>query len=297
MNGYCITAKAIPKKMNEIKLIECPRDAMQGWPEFIPTEQKILYLNSLLKVGFDTLDFGSFVSSKAIPQLRDTPEVLAGLDLSSTGTKLLAIVANVRGAEQAVSYDEISCLGFPFSVSEEFQKRNTNSTINESLSRVEEIQKLCIQRDKTLVIYISMGFGNPYGEAWNPEIVINWVRKLSEMGIRIIALSDTVGVSNKENIAALFSQLIPEISGVEFGAHLHSHPMTWQEKVEAAYMSGCRRFDSAMKGIGGCPMANDDLVGNLATENLVAYFKGISDLGLKENAFRDSLSMAAGIFH
>lgn len=283
--------------MSEIKLVECPRDAMQGWEEFIPTGQKIRYLNSLLKVGFHTLDFGSFVSPKAIPQLRDTEEVLAGLDLSSTKTKLLAIVANVRGAEQALNHDEISFLGFPFSVSEEFQKRNTNSTIEESLMRVEEIQKLCIKKNKDLVIYISMGFGNPYGEPWNAEIVIKWVRRLSAMGIKIIALSDTVGVSNPVNISSLFTQLIPEVKEVEFGAHLHSNPLTWLEKVEAAYQSGCKRFDSALKGIGGCPMANDDLVGNLATENLVSYFKGIQDLQLQDAAFRDSLTIAAEIFH
>lgn len=283
--------------MSEIKLVECPRDAMQGWEEFIPTGQKIRYLNSLLKVGFHTLDFGSFVSPKAIPQLRDTEEVLAGLDLSSTKTKLLAIVANVRGAEQALNHDEISFLGFPFSVSEEFQKRNTNSTIEESLMRVEEIQKLCIKKNKDLVIYISMGFGNPYGEPWNAEIVIKWVRRLSALGIKIIALSDTVGVSNPVNISSLFTQLIPEVKEVEFGAHLHSNPLTWLEKVEAAYQSGCKRFDSALKGIGGCPMANDDLVGNLATENLVSYFKGIQDLQLQDAAFRDSLAIAAEIFH
>lgn len=283
--------------MSEIKLVECPRDAMQGWEEFIPTGQKIRYLNSLLKIGFHTLDFGSFVSPKAIPQLRDTEEVLAGLDLSSTKTKLLAIVANVRGAEQALNHDEISFLGFPFSVSEEFQKRNTNSTIEESLMRVEEIQKLCIKKNKDLVIYISMGFGNPYGEPWNAEIVIKWVRRLSVMGIKTIALSDTVGVSNPLNISSLFTQLIPEVKEVEFGAHLHSNPLTWLEKVEAAYQSGCKRFDSALKGIGGCPMANDDLVGNLATENLVSYFKGIQDLKLQDAAFRDSLAIAAEIFH
>jgi len=283
--------------MSEIKLVECPRDAMQGWEEFIPTGQKIRYLNSLLKVGFHTLDFGSFVSPKAIPQLRDTEEVLAGLDLSSTTTKLLAIVANVRGAEQALNHDEISFLGFPFSVSEEFQKRNTNSTIEESLIRVEEIQKMCLKKNKTLIIYISMGFGNPYGEPWNAEIVIKWVRRLSAMGIKIIALSDTVGVSNPVNISSLFTQLIPEVKDVEFGAHLHSHPLKWLEKVESAYQSGCKRFDSALKGIGGCPMANDDLVGNLATENLVTYFKGIEVLKLQEDAFRDSLAIAAEIFH
>ncbi|HNP48447.1 MAG TPA: hydroxymethylglutaryl-CoA lyase [Bacteroidia bacterium] len=283
--------------MKTIKLVECPRDAMQGWNAFIPTQQKIKYLNSLLKVGFDTLDFGSFVSPKAIPQLKDTTEVLSGLTLSNTSTKLLSIVANLRGAEQAASFEEITYLGFPFSVSEEFQKRNTNSTIEESLERVEEIQRLCLQKKKVLVIYISMGFGNPYGEEWNAEIVIKWVKRLAEMGTQIIALSDTVGVSNPQNIKTLFQALIPEIPQVEFGAHLHSHPLTWMEKVEAAFMSGCRRFDSALKGIGGCPMANDALVGNLATENVVAYFKGQEDLGLDDSAFRESMILASEIFH
>lgn len=280
-----------------IKLVECPRDAMQGWEEWIPTEKKIEYLNSLLKVGFDTLDFGSFVSAKAIPQLRDTKEVLAGLDLTNTRTKLLAIVANVRGAEEASQYSAINYLGFPFSVSEEFQKRNTNSTIEESLERVREIQAICKASGKELVIYISMGFGNPYGELWNKDIVIHWVKKLFAEGIRIIALSDTVGVSTKENISYLFSHLIPEFPDVEFGAHLHSDQATWFEKVEAARQSGCLRFDSALKGIGGCPMANNDLVGNLATENLVSYFGGISALNLSADAWEKSHKIANEIFH
>ncbi len=281
----------------KIKLVECPRDAMQGWDEWIPTETKIKYLNSLLTVGFDTLDFGSFVSAKAIPQLRDTKEVLAGLDLSKTKTKLLAIVANVRGAEEASQYKQISYLGFPFSVSEEFQKLNTNSTIEESLERVREIQSICKNSGKELVIYISMGFGNPYGEAWNKDIVIHWVRKLYDEGIRIIALSDTVGVSTPENITYLFSHLIPTFPDVEFGAHLHSDSLTWYEKVEAASKSGCVRFDSALKGIGGCPMAKNDLVGNLATENLVSYFGGISALNLNEDNWEKSFKMANEIFH
>ncbi len=259
--------------MHAVKLIECPRDAMQGLNDFIPTEQKISYINSLLKVGFDTIDFGSFVSPKAIPQLRDTKEVLAGLNISGSSSKLLAIVANVRGAEEAAVYDEISCLGFPFSVSEEFQKRNTNSTIEESLKRVEEIQRICLANKKQLVIYISMGFGNPYGEPWSADIVIRWVKRLSDLGIRTIALADTVGVSNPENIKHLFTHLIPECKEVEFGAHLHSNPDSWEEKIDAAFKSGCHRFDSAMKGIGGCPMADDDLVGNIATEKLVEYLQ------------------------
>ena len=285
-----------PKK-NNIKLVECPRDAMQGWVDYIPVEKKIIYLNSLLKVGFDTLDFGSFVSPKAIPQLRDTKEVLKGLDVLNSSTKLLAIIANVRGAEEAVDFDEISFLGFPFSISEEFQKRNTNSTISESLKRVEEIQARCIKKRKELVVYISMGFGNPYNELWNADIVIHWVKKLAQMGVKIIALSDTIGVSNPDNITELFSNLIPEFPAIEFGAHLHSSPEKWKEKIIACEKSGCLRFDSALKGIGGCPMADDELVGNLATENLVNYFGGAELLGLDSDAFNESLRIANDIFH
>lgn len=280
-----------------VKLIECPRDAMQGLHDFIPTKIKADYINSLLQVGFDTIDFGSFVSPKAIPQLRDTAEVLGLLDLSKTKSHLLAIVANFRGAEDACHFDQIKYLGYPFSVSEVFQKRNTNSTIEESLIRVSEIQDLCIRKNRKLVIYISMGFGNPYGEEWSAEIVIRWVRQLAGMGINTIALSDTVGVSNPENISHLFTKLIPEFGGVEFGAHLHSHPLSSEEKVEAAYKSGCRRFDSAMKGIGGCPMAEDDLVGNLATERIVSYFDKIHEsLTIDRNAFAVSLLKAGATF-
>ena len=280
-----------------VKLIECPRDAMQGLHDFIPTEAKAAYINSLLRVGFDTIDFGSFVSPKAIPQLRDTAEVLGKLDLSDSVSKLLAIVANFRGAEDASHFDQIKFLGFPFSVSEEFQKRNTNSSIQESVKRVEDIQNLCVKKNKELVIYISMGFGNPYGEAWNADIVIKWVKELSKFGIKTIALSDTVGVSNPENINHLFTKLIPEFPAIEFGAHLHSHPLSWEEKVNSAYNSGCRRFDSALKGIGGCPMAEDDLVGNLATENLVGYFDKINvSLTINRNAFTTSLLKAAATF-
>ncbi len=279
-----------------IKLIECPRDAMQGWTHFIPTDMKVTYLNSLLQVGFDTLDFGSFVSPKAIPQLKDTAEVLSRLDLSNTKTKLLAIIANQRGAEEAAAYSEITFLGFPFSVSEEFQKRNTNSTIEESLKRVEDIQELCLKKNKSLVIYISMGFGNPYGDPWSAKLVSNWVKRLADMGISIIALSDTVGVSNPENIKELFSFLIPEMPNVEFGAHLHSLKTNWEEKVHAAYEAGCLRFDSAMRGIGGCPMAKDELVGNLATENLVSYFNGFKALNLDEKNFSKSMDIAGRIF-
>ena len=283
-------------KNSNIKLIECPRDAMQGWPEYIPLEKKIDYINLLLKVGFDTLDFGSFVSPKAIPQLRDTKEVLAGLDFSNSRTKLLAIIANVRGAEEAAEYDEISFLGFPFSISEEFQRRNTNSTIDESLIRVEEMHSICIRKNKQLVVYISMGFGNPYGEIWTPDIVLNWIKQLTQKGIQIIALADTIGVSNPVNITQLFSILIPEFPNVEFGAHLHSIPEMWKEKIIACENSGCLRFDSALKGIGGCPMADNELVGNLATENIVNYFGGPAALGLDNFFFNESLRMANEIF-
>jgi hydroxymethylglutaryl-CoA lyase len=280
-----------------MKLIECPRDAMQGLHEFIPTEKKAAYINALLQVGFDTIDFGSFVSAKAIPQLKDTVEVLNHLDLSNTKSKLLAIIANVRGAEEASAFDQISFLGFPFSVSEEFQKRNTNSTIEESLSRVEEIQNICKKKNKQLVIYISMGFGNPYGEEWNSDVVIKWVKKLAGMDIKTIALADTVGVSNVENITHLFTHLIPSFPEVEFGAHLHSNPLTWQEKINAAYESGCRRFDSAVKGIGGCPMAKDELVGNIATENILTFMQNKGqDLSLNMQAFNQVLHLASETF-
>ncbi len=280
-----------------MKIVECPRDAMQGIHEFIPTEKKIAYINSILKVGFDTVDFGSFVSPKAIPQLRDTAEVLAKLDLSNTKSKLLAIIANLRGAEDAVQFDEIKYLGFPFSISETFQQRNTNSSIAESLIRVEEIQKLCIKHNKELVVYISMGFGNPYGEEWSPEIAIHWSRKLNDMGIRILALSDTIGVSNPQNITQLFSTLIPELKEVEFGAHLHTTPDKWEEKVKAAYDSGCRRFDSAIKGFGGCPMATDKLTGNMPTENLISYFKKNNiSFSLDLNAFTEAMALSTQTF-
>jgi hydroxymethylglutaryl-CoA lyase len=224
-----------------MKLIECPRDAMQGIHDFIPTEKKVAYINSLLKVGFDTIDFGSFVSPKAIPQMRDTTLVLEQLDLSTTKSKLLSIIANVRGAQDAVEFEEISYLGFPFSISETFQQRNTNSSIAESLTRVEEIQDLCVRNKKELVVYISMAFGNPYGDEWSSDVVISWTKRLAKMGIKIIALSDTTGVSTPENISFLFSKLVPEFPGVEIGAHLHTTPDTWEEKIHAAYTSGCRR--------------------------------------------------------
>ena len=280
-----------------MKLIECPRDAMQGIHDFIPTEKKAAYINAILKAGFDTVDFGSFVSPKAIPQLRDTAEVLDMLDLSSTKSKLLAIIANVRGAQDAVEFEEISYLGFPFSISETFQQRNTNSTIAESLQRVEEIQDLCVRNKKELVVYVSMAFGNPYGDPWNADVAIEWTRKLANMGIKIIALSDTIGVSNRENISYLFSSLIPEFPGIEIGAHLHTTPQSWEEKIDAAYKNGCRRFDSAIKGFGGCPMATDKLTGNMPTENLLSYLsKNNIQSGIDPTAFQTAMDLSFNTF-
>lgn len=282
----------------KLKIIECPRDAMQGLHDFIPTESKIAYINQLLKAGFDTIDFGSFVSPKAIPQLRDTAEVLRGLDLTKTESKLLAIVANARGAEEAMNFDEIDYLGFPFSISETFQQRNTNSSISESFLRVEEIQNLCIKNKKKLVVYISMAFGNPYGDAWNIEVAAKWSRELNEkLGIDILALSDTIGVSNPTNITELFTGLIKELPKVEFGAHLHSTPTTVTEKIEAAYNSGCKRFDGAIKGFGGCPMADDKLTGNMPTEELLKYFN-LNKIGINidEYEFQNAMQMALQLF-
>lgn len=282
-----------------IKLIECPRDAMQGLPDFIPTGVKAGYINQLLKVGFDTIDFGSFVSPKAIPQMRDTAEVLSLLDLSETSSKLLAIVANQRGASQAASFDEISYLGYPFSISETFQIRNTNATIEESLQRVEEMQELCESSAKKMVLYISMGFGNPYGDPWNVEIVAKWVDKLAGLGIGIIQLSDTIGVSNPDSISYLFSNLMPayRAKGMEIGAHLHTEAHNWKEKVQAAWENGCTRFDGAIKGYGGCPMAKDDLTGNMPTENLVHFFqKREPDTKVNFEEFEKAMLMAAEVF-
>ncbi len=255
-----------------MKLIECPRDAIQGLHQFIPTEKKIKYINLLLESNlFDTIDFGSFVSPKAIPQMADTAEVVRGLDLSKSNAKLLAIIANERGATEASQFEQISYLGYPFSISETFQLRNTNATIAESLERVKAIQEISEKFDKQLVIYISMGFGNPYGDEWNAEIAIKWVDELQKLGIKIFSLSDTVGVATPESITYLFENLIPKYPNLEFGAHLHTTPDTWQEKVEAAYKTGCRRFDGAILGYGGCPMAADELVGNMPMENLLTY--------------------------
>jgi hydroxymethylglutaryl-CoA lyase len=256
---------------SKVKVIECPRDAMQGIEDFIPTENKARYINTLLKVGYDTVDFGSFVSPKAIPQMRDTAEVLKLLKLEETDSKLLSIVANYRGAEDACSFDEISYVGFPLSVSETFQQRNTHKSIEESLFSVERIQNLVEKSNKEVVVYLSMAFGNPYGDKWDVETVVALAEKVASIGVKTIALSDTIGVSDKESIKYLFSSLIPELPDVEFGAHLHSRIETWREKVIASYDAGCRRFDSAIKGLGGCPYAKDELVGNLPTEKLLSY--------------------------
>ncbi|MBL7765201.1 MAG: hydroxymethylglutaryl-CoA lyase [Chitinophagaceae bacterium] len=278
-----------------IKLIECPRDAMQGWSTFIPTADKIAYINQLLLVGFDTIDFGSFVSPKAIPQMADTVEVLKHLNM--TDSKLLAIIANTRGAQDAVQFDEINFLGFPFSISETFQQRNTNSSIAESLQSVEAIQSLCVKHNKQLVIYISMGFGNPYGDPYSAEIALQWVEKLATLGISIFSISDTVGVSTPSNIKDIFSSLVTNFPFLEFGAHFHSTRETALEKIESAYQHDCFRFDGALNGIGGCPMAQNDLVGNIATEQLIGYFEqqGI-DLGLNKQALEESILMAQRIF-
>jgi hydroxymethylglutaryl-CoA lyase len=280
-----------------IQLIECPRDAMQGWKHFIPTETKIEYLNSLLQVGFDTIDFGSFVSPKAIPQMADTREVLQQLDLSNTVSKLLAIVANVRGAEDAMAYAQISYLGFPFSISPTFQQRNTNSTMEQSLKRVEEIQAMCTQHQKQLVIYLSMGFGNPYGDVYNQEILLHWAQQMVDRGIRIISLADTVGVATPEQISLALQTLIPQYPQVDFGVHLHAGPDNWKPKLKAAIDAGCTRIDGALKGIGGCPMAQDDLVGNMDTLNILSCLreKGM-EIPLNEEALQKSLALANLIF-
>ena len=280
-----------------INLVECPRDAMQGWKELIPTETKIEYLNALLKVGFHTLDFGSFVSPKAIPQMADTKKVVKKLKLRGTKTKLLAIIANLRGATDAAAFDEITCLGFPFSVSETFQQRNTNSSVRESLERVTEIQNLCVQKKKQLVIYISMGFGNPYGDPWSEEIVFDWVNKISDLGIKTISLADTVGVATPQQVRSITEYLVNKLPQHEIGVHLHSTPLHWTAKVDAALNAGCRRFDGALKGIGGCPMANDELVGNMNTELLIDHFEQAGySLGIDFNALIESSRLAAKIF-
>jgi hydroxymethylglutaryl-CoA lyase len=289
----------MPLLMNDspLQLIECPRDAMQGWPHFIPTEKKIEYINTLLEVGFHTIDFGSFVSPKAIPQMADTKEVLKSLELKNSRSKLLAIVANVRGAEEAVGYDAITYLGFPFSISETFQQRNTNSTIEESIGRVEEIQNLCQKWRKELVIYLSMGFGNLYGDDYNEEILLKWTDEMVRRDIKILSLADTVGVATPEQITFALQALMPQYPDTTIGVHLHSTPTNWREKLDAAIQSGCRRIDGALKGIGGCPMAGNKLVGNMNTENIVSCLEEKNLLpDINKEALRKSLHLASAIF-
>ena len=285
---------------NEVKkvtLVECPRDAMQGWPQIIPTARKIEYLNALLQVGFDVLDFGSYVSARAIPQMADTAEVLEGLNLAGSRTRLLAIVANFRGAEEATSRDEIGFLGFPFSVSETFQLRNTNKTIEGSFATVEEIQALCIKRQKKLVVYLSMGFGNPYGDPWNEEIVYEWAAALVRLGIKTLSVADTVGLATPEHIFSVVDFLGRELPQCTIGVHLHSTHHNRKAKIDAALQAGCLRFDGALKGIGGCPMAGDELVGNMDTEWMIGYFNHKKLLpALNEDALRVSLRLAGDIF-
>ncbi|MGB5821617.1 MAG: hydroxymethylglutaryl-CoA lyase [Saonia sp.] len=281
----------------EVKLIECPRDAMQGIKTFIPTREKVHYIQSLLGCGFDTIDFGSFVSPKAIPQMADTSDVLSQLDLSNTKSKLLAIVANVRGAQDASQHAEIDYLGYPFSISENFQMRNTHKTIAQSVAALQDILNIADATNKKVVTYISMGFGNPYGDPWNVEIVGEWTEKLAAMGTRILSLSDTVGTSTPEVIDYLFSNLIPKYPDIEFGAHLHTTPDKWHEKVDAAYRSGCRRFDGAIQGFGGCPMAKDELTGNMPTEKLLSYFDAVKAVSnVDPTVFSTSYHKATELF-
>jgi hydroxymethylglutaryl-CoA lyase len=283
--------------MDKIKLIECPRDAMQGIKTFIPTEKKVQYIQSLLRCGFDTIDFGSFVSPKAIPQMADSAEVLSKLDLSTTKSKLLVIVANTRGAENASVHNEINYLGYPFSISENFQMRNTHKTIAESVDILSEILEIAEKTNKEVVAYLSMGFGNPYGDPWNVEIVGEWTEKLSAMGVKILSLSDTIGSSTPDIIEYLFSNLIPEYPEIEFGAHLHTTPTKWHEKIDAAYKSGCRRFDGAIQGFGGCPMAKDELTGNMPSEKMLSYFNSKkADSNIKMTSFESAYNEASKIF-
>jgi hydroxymethylglutaryl-CoA lyase len=283
--------------MNKIKIIECPRDAMQGIKPFIPTERKVDYIQSLLRVGFDTIDFGSFVSPKAIPQMVDTAEVLARLDLSQTTSKLLAIIANTQGAEMASVHKDIQYLGFPFSISENFQMRNTHKTIAESLITLQEILEIAEKANKEVVTYISMGFGNPYGDPWNVDVVGEWTGKLAAMGVKILSLSDTIGSSTPEVISYLFSNLIPKYPNIEFGAHLHTTPDKWFEKIDAAYQAGCRRYDGAIQGFGGCPMAKDDLTGNMPTEKMLSYFtQHMADTNTSPMSFESAYNVASRLF-
>ncbi|MFC5046622.1 hydroxymethylglutaryl-CoA lyase [Aquimarina hainanensis] len=281
----------------KVKLIECPRDAMQGIKTFIPTEKKVQYIQSLLQCGFDTIDFGSFVSPKAIPQMVDTAEVLSRLDLSATQSKLLAIIANVRGANDAVQHEAINYLGYPFSISENFQMRNTHKTIAESVDTLQEILAIAAQKNKEVVAYLSMGFGNPYGDPWNVDIVGEWTEKLSAMGVKILSLSDTVGTSTPDIITYLYENLIPKYPEIEFGAHLHTTPSSWFEKVDAAYKAGCRRFDGAIQGFGGCPMAKDELTGNMPTEKMLSYFTAEkADANIRTMSFEAAHNEATKIF-
>ncbi|WP_031425375.1 hydroxymethylglutaryl-CoA lyase [Flavimarina sp. Hel_I_48] len=280
-----------------IKVVECPRDAMQGIKKPIPTEKKIQYIQALLRCGFDTLDFGSFVSPKAIPQMQDTADVLSGLDLTRTNTKLLAIVANARGAEDASQHENIDYLGYPFSISENFQMRNTHKTIEQSVDVLKEILETANKANKEVVTYISMGFGNPYGDPWNVEIVAEWADKLASMGVKILSLSDTVGSSDAETIHYLFSHLIPKYPTIEFGAHLHTTPGAWFEKLNAAYTAGCNRFDGAIQGYGGCPMAKDELTGNMPTEKMLSYFNTKKiDTGVRPMSFESAHNEASNLF-
>jgi hydroxymethylglutaryl-CoA lyase len=280
-----------------IKITECPRDAMQGIVHFIPTDIKAAYINLLLQVGFDTIDFGSFVSAKAIPQLQDTAGVLAKLDLSSTKSKLLAIVANYRGAEDAVKHEEITYLGYPFSISETFQLRNTNTTLPQSFDNVKRMRELSVKHNKKLLVYLSMGFGNPYGDEWNTSIIHEWAAKLVNEGILNIALADTIGIAEAVQIGSIYPDLCNQFQQAEFGIHLHSTPDTWQPKIDAAYKSGCKRFDVAIKGYGGCPMAADDLTGNIATENLLVYLQSQNEpTGLNMDKFREAMEYSGTVF-
>ena len=280
-----------------IKITECPRDAMQGIHDFIPTNLKAEYINLLLQVGFDTIDFGSFVSPKAIPQMRDTAEVLKKLDLSTTQSKLLAIIANYRGGEDAAQYDEITYLGYPFSISETFQQRNANTSIDDAFDTVKLINELCSVNNKELLVYLSMGFGNPYGDKWNIEIVQKWTEKLVNEGINIIALSDTVGVAPPLQISEIYPALCNTFPNTEFGLHLHATPDNWRPKIDAAYLSDCKRFDAALKGYGGCPMAKDELTGNIATENLISYLQSKNEvLGLNLDKFGEAMAFADRVF-
>ncbi|MFM2010479.1 MAG: hypothetical protein RLZZ479_870 [Bacteroidota bacterium] len=284
--------------MKTVKIIECPRDAMQGIKTFIPTANKVTYIQSLLRVGFDSIDFGSFVSPKAIPQMQDTAEVLAQLDLSQTKSKLLAIIANTQGAEAACNFPEIQYLGFPFSISENFQMRNTHKTISQSLVSLQEILNLADAKNKQVIAYLSMGFGNPYGDPWNTEIVGEWTEKLAGMGVKIVSLSDTIGSSTPEVISYLFSNLIPAYPTIEFGAHLHTTPDSWFEKIDAAYKAGCLRFDGAIQGFGGCPMATNHLTGNMPTEKLLSYFTAQkATTNLSPMSFESAYNEASKVFN